>query len=210
MKTKVFLTIALIILIGFRYVQAIPITIQIEAVVDTVEDSGNYLGGQVDVCDVITGYYIYDSTTPDTNPSIYIGSYEHSSAPYGINLYVGGFVFKTDPDNVDFVVSVGNAGGAYSNDNYLILSYSNLPLINGTLVDRISWQFDDSTGSAISSDVLPITPPVLTDWQSIVGLRLIGDQQNMFTVDATVTLATPEPTTVLFLIFGTIFFRKRG
>ena len=63
------------------------ITIEIEAVVDYVEDDGpgdGYLDGMVGVGDIITGFYTYESTTPDSDPSIYIGMYEHYSSPFGI------------------------------------------------------------------------------------------------------------------------------
>jgi len=183
------------------------ITVEIEAVVDSVSDDGNYLEGKIKVGDIITGFYLYDSTTPDSNPSPYIGMYEHYTLPYGIKLSIGGFVFQSDPDDVDFLVSVGNAGGPYSMDNYLIASRNNLSLSNGAPVDRISWQLDDPTGTALSSDALPTAPPVLDDWQSVFGLRISADR--MWGIDAHVTSAIPEPSTMLFLGLGTVLLKKR-
>ncbi|MFZ0033483.1 MAG: hypothetical protein WAK60_00665 [Sedimentisphaerales bacterium] len=63
---------------------ATPITIQIEAVVDTVDDSGNYLEGQISPGDIITGFYTYESTTPDSSPlDLVQGNYWHYSPPPG-------------------------------------------------------------------------------------------------------------------------------
>jgi len=185
------------------------VTIEIEAVVDSVSDEGNYLEGNIEVGDIITGWYSYDSSTPDSNPSVYIGMYEHYSSPYGISMSTGGFVFQTDSANVDFLVSVGNAGGPYSMDNYLITSRNNLCLSNGAPVDRISWQLDDPTGNALSSDELPAGPPVLDDWL-LAPLLIHGPSRGAsFGISAHVISAIPEPATIVLLCMGGLFLRKR-
>jgi hypothetical protein len=190
--------------------QAALITIQIEAVVDTVDDDGNYLEGKISPGDTITGYYAYESTTTDTNPSIYVGDYEHSSSPYGIFLSVGGFDFETDLSNVDFVVEIINdftSGGLH--DSYGLLSYNNRNISGGASVKEISWWLTDTSASALLSTNLPTTPPVLTDWQ-LNQLRLEGEKDNFFLIDAHVTSAVPEPATILFFSLGIAFLKKRG
>jgi hypothetical protein len=184
------------------------VTIYIEAEVDSVGDSGNYLEGKINVGDTITGYYTYESTTVDIEPSIYIGRYEHYSSPYGINLTAGGFVFKTDPDNVNFIVSVVNAGGTYTSDDFVAVSNNNVNLPQGTVVEKISWNLSDSTGTALSSDALPTTPPVLSDWQFNVLNISGGEKGYSFGIWGHVTSAVPEPTTILLLGLGIIFLRK--
>jgi hypothetical protein len=181
------------------------ITIQIEAVVDSVDDSGNYLEGQINPGDIITGFYTYESTTPDSNPLATIGRYEHHVPPHGIFLSVEGFDFETDPANVDFLIEITN--DYPPNDDYFLLSHSNLPLSNGVLVDSISWWLYDPTGSALSTDALPVTAPLLNDWQGN-HLRLEGDRT--FLIDAHVTSAIPEPTTFLLLGLGGLLLRKRN
>jgi len=173
------------------------ITIEIEAVVDSVSDERNYLEGKITVGDIITGFYSYDSSTPDTNPSPTVGHYWHYGTPAGISLTVGGWNFQTDSANVEFLIGVGDDGPS-GNDAYWLTSYENLALANGTLVDSIGWQLEDDTGGALSSDVLPLTGPLLGDWQSN-HLRLHGERGG-YIIDAHVTSAIPEPGTML--LFG--------
>ena len=189
------------------------ITIAIEATVDYVRDEYNYLEGQISPGDIITGTYTYESTTVDTNPSSSVGMYEHDSYPCGIRLTVGGFVFQTDPDSIWFVVEIANDHPWFepdiNRDNYLVGSYNNLPLSNGTPVSSISWQLDDPAGNALSSTDLPTTAPVLSDWQSEIGLQLYGDRLYGIAGHVTSAVVIPEPATLLLLGIGAFLLRKR-
>jgi hypothetical protein len=183
------------------------ITIEIEAVVDSVMDEGNYLEGKVNPGDTIMGFYIYDTSTPDTNPSLYVGDYEHHTPPCSISLTVGGFEFKTDPTNVDFLVEIINdstSGGLH--DAYGLISYHNLPLSNGSSVDEISWWLTDLSATALSSTELPTTAPVLEDWQINI-FNMSGSRT--FGIWAHVTSAVPEPSAVLLIGLGGLLLRKR-
>jgi len=191
-------------------VQATLITIQIEGVVDRFWDEGNYLEGKIKPGDIITGAYTYDTSTPDSNPIPEVADYLHHAAPCGISLTVGGFDFKTDPANVDFLVEIINdstSGGLY--DAYGLISYNNLTLYNGASVDEISWWLTDTSATVLSCTELPTTAPVLDDWQSIYGLRLDG-VKDAFHISAHVTSAVPEPATaLLFGLGGGLLLRKR-
>jgi len=185
-----------------------PITIEIEAIVDSVDDDYGYLEGKINPGDLITGFYIYESTTPDSSPlDPIVGHYWHYAPPAGISLTVSGFEFKTDPTNINFLVGIVNDNPS-GHDIYWIHSYNNLDLSNGISVDSISWQLNDPTGSVFSSDALPTTAPVLDDWQSIYGLRLDGERGG-YIIDATVTSAVPEPATIILLGLGGLLIRKR-
>jgi len=184
--------------------RAAVITIQIEAIVDTVWDDGNYLEGKIEPGDMITGFYVYESTTPDSSPLDPVqGNYWHYAPPAGIALTVGGFNFMTDPFNVAVHVAIRND---VPDDIYVIGSSNNLPLSNGTVVQSIYWQVNDPTRSAFSSDALPTTTPVLSDWERN-HLRMYADR--MWGVDAHVSSAIPEPTTILFLGLGAVLLKKR-
>ena len=149
------------------------ITINITAEVADINDPGNILDGAVEVGDTIKGSYTYDSTTPDSNEASTVGDYQHSDPPNGIKLNVGEVLFRTDPSNVDFLVEIVNDHGDPASDNYLLRSHNNIS--NGPPVTHIAWQLDDPTLAALSSDDLPTVPPVLTDWQSVFGLTIEGE-----------------------------------
>jgi hypothetical protein len=138
--------------------------------VTDVDDQFNLLNGAIQVGDKIRGKYNYDTGTPDSNPSPQIGEYEHTSSTFGIKLEAGGLVFKTNPNDVEFSIAV------YDNyphgDSYGVLSKKNLQLSNGIQVRYIIMRLEDPTGFALSSDALPTTVPVISDWTN-----------NNFTID---------------------------
>src|SRR5690242_14308746 len=137
-----------------------PISVAITGTVRIVDDSNNILGGSVVSGDTVTGVYTYDSATPDSNSIPEAGDYWHTSAPFGISLTVNGLTFRTDPDNVSFLVEIVNdyAPGTPPTDNYVLHSYNNIfavsapaGMFGGTSMDLISWQLDDPTATALSS-----------------------------------------------------------
>ena len=189
--------------------EAALVTIQIEAVVDSVWDEGDYLEVKINPGDIIGGSYTYDLLTPDSEPLAYTGIYEYDTPPAGISLNVGGFEFRTNPANVNFSVVILNDHPWFdphiNKDNYVVASNSNLNLSNGTSVDKIVWQLDDPTGNALSDDALPTTAPFLSDWQS--NILSIGTLRR-YGISAHVTSVIPEPCTMLFLGLGVLVLRK--
>jgi hypothetical protein len=152
------------------------VRVSITAVIETVSDPGQLLEGSIQPGDSISGVYTYGLRVQDTNSSRSVGDYQYASSPYGIRIDAGGYVFQTDPQNVNFLLEVvNNLSGL---DNYLLRSYNNSPLSNGVPVGHIAWQLDDPTQAALRSDVLPKSPPNLADWQSIFGLTLEGEDPN--------------------------------
>jgi len=186
------------------------VTIAIEATVNYVSDSGNYLEGKITNGSIITGSYTYESTTADSSSEDpIVGDYWHYGLPCGASLTVGGFEFKTNPADVQFLVEIINdstSGGLH--DTYLWRSYSDLPLSNGTAVYETSWQLRYSNAAIFSSDALPTTAPVLSQWQTNE-LRLEGDRTFLIRAEVTNAALIPEPTTILLFGLGTMFLRKR-
>jgi len=167
------------------------VRINITATITQINDSDNLLGGNFSVGDQITGYYIYDSTLEDENALETVGDYRHTTVPYGIFLACNGFEFETDPFDVNFLVEIINDHGTSPMDNYLLVSYNNLPLSATRTISLITWQLDDDTAEALDNTELGLKPPVLDDWESVFGLNINGEDTGgmgyMYLIRAQVT-----------------------
>ncbi|MBN1846853.1 MAG: PEP-CTERM sorting domain-containing protein [Sedimentisphaerales bacterium] len=198
-------------------VRASLIEIAITAEITYVDDSGNLLGGNVNVGDMIYGQYIYDSEATDSEPFVpYHGSYNFFQPPNGIALEINNLHFITDPSNMDFHIGViNNQPGAC--DAYTVISKNNLPLFDNIPVSLISWSLQDYSMSALSDIDLPATAPVLSDWQDVNLLMITGggnpqEGESAFGFIAPVRSAAliPEPATLILLSLGMLRLgRKR-
>lgn len=161
-----------------NHAHAEPICIDFKGEVRAVYDNSNLLGGEVTVGDAVTGTYTYESSTPDTNYLQTVGDYQHFTSPFGITVNIGDLVFRTDPNDVEFLVEIVNDHGQTPRDNYLLRSYNNLFDVSApgdeyeNPDNHISWQLDDPTATAITSIDLPSSPPILTKWDSLFGLSI--------------------------------------
>jgi hypothetical protein len=145
------------------------ITISLSATVNYARDDGGYLEGKIIEGSIITGVYKYESTTSDySQDDPIVGHYWHYSSPAGVFLTVGGFNFSTNPDNVNFLMGIGNNTPGAGNDSYWFSSYNNLSLSNDSSVDSIWWSLQNPDGTVFSSDALPAAAPVLSQWQANV------------------------------------------
>ena len=184
------------------------ITVAISGQVTGVSDQYNHFGGQIPVGTPITGTYTYDTAIPDLYPSDFIyGQYWNYTPPAGVSLNVGGFNFRTNPDNVEFAVTVNNNN--LGEDSYSIWSTKNLSLSNGTIVQDISWYLNDSTGTALSSDSLLLDAPYLSKWSyNTLSISRYRD----YSIAGTITSAVlvPEPATAFLFGLGLMLARKRS
>ncbi len=145
------------------------IIIGITGEVTSVTDWDGFLGGAVQEGDIITGTYTYDTSTPDSLGEPAEGQYLYQSPPFGISMKIGRLEFKTDPDNVAFVIAITDdftrADSGPPMDCMYIYSHNNLLAPIGTPRGyHIQLFLKSDDGTAISGDALPSTAPVLSDW----------------------------------------------
>jgi hypothetical protein len=181
--------------------------------VDYIDDPYNLLDNGVHQGDWITGFYTYDSSTQDSNPSVSMSLYQYAIAPYGMLVTAGSITFQTDPTNVNFEIGLVDnyAGGTL--DSYEVTSHNNLQLNSAITVGDLHWQLNDYSGKAISSDALPSTAPDLSKWQSN-SLSVVGgsDEKTQFLISGHITSSylIPEPATLFLLAIGGLIIRKRN
>ena len=215
MRNKIVIVVVGVLLSCGGMAQAAPITIQITGNVTSVGGYTEAIPDTIHADVPFTGTYTYDSLTPDSDASSQRGKYLHNS-PYGINLSLGGYEFKTAPNHVgQFKIGITNddpTNGVH--DYYSVLSdenVSNPPV--GFTINYISWVLGDTTHTALSSDALPVTAPVLTDWGGNV-LTIsgyYGPDGHGLSIYGTVTQAVliPEPLTSILMMMGVFFLRRR-
>ena len=157
---------------------AAPYAYRVTSSVTYLDDFVGALGGTVAVGDALYLDYVYDPSTPDSNPMAEVGDYFHTTAPYGVTLTVGPWAMRTDPANVNFLVEYVN--DYYNQDNFVFHSYNNEVAAGPAPLDVqiISWQLDDTTMTALSSTApLPID---LSAWQSVFGIDVMGSTGGFF------------------------------
>jgi hypothetical protein len=153
---------------------AAPVTVSFEATVNYLEDDSGYLTEKLAVGSVITGKYTYDPDQADSNEWEVVGDYDYAAAPYGVSLNLANILVGTKPGGY-FLIETVNDYPDYGGDNFLFRSYENKSSDKELSVDHISWQLDDPTGTALSSDALPAGPPPIEDFESWFGLEVTND-----------------------------------
>ncbi len=182
--------------------QAEWITIEISGSVTDVVDMG--LGNNFHFGDPVSGTYTFDSTTPYSYTPQGDG-YWHYTAPAGVSLNINGFNFQTNPDSVYFLITVVNDN--LGTDSYAIQSDVNLSF-NGDPVSTIAWYLHDSTGTALSSDALPlITTSDLTKWDT--NMLDIQVFKSLIRAEITSAEVVPEPASAVLLGLGAAFLASR-
>ncbi len=165
----------------------------------TFVDESPILQGLFHIGDPVTGVYTYNTEMGDHNPWGSVGDYRFRTEPYGVILDISGLTIQTDPENVDFIIGILN--NMNGRDSYGVSSEVNLPLPNGSTVWHISWQLDDWSATALSSDRLPTDAPVLEDWQRVGSLNIEFGFKGGSGIGVGIESATvvPEPSTFCIL-----------
>jgi hypothetical protein len=199
--------------------QAEPVKIGFTGSVDGINDSYNLLQGAVQHGTPISGFYVYDlSMSPSFPASPTVADYWHYQSPYGIWITVGDIQFKTDLNNVRFLIEIINNYEGFQEDHYLIRSYNNLLFNNDVYIEGLSWQLDDYSGAAISNTTLPVFPPELSAWQ-FNNLMVSGGRggtppcfDETFQINGHINSdwLVPEPTMLLLFGLGILLIGKKG
>lgn len=153
------------------------VTVRITGHVTEVNDPWHSLDGSIVPGDRFIGSYTYDTTTPNaiTAPG-YSGEYWHRAPTAGsVKLVMGHYTFETDPAVAEVLVAIANDyPSSPPSDHYVVRSFGNKPI--GSLpVNRIAWQMDDPSGTAVSDTALGLRAPTVGAWdQSQYGLTIEG------------------------------------
>jgi hypothetical protein len=207
MKIKIGVLTLGVLLYAAGMVQAVPITIEISGTVTSA--SGSALPSTIYQGVTFTGTYTYDSSAIDSGDG-----HHYYDAPYGISLSLGGYEFKTAPNHVgqfDMWITTNGPGLASATHVYSVCSqYQNISIPSvGFNIGTIRWDLADSTQTALSSDTLPVTAPVLANWD-YNHLRISSyDGTNGIWIYGTVTQATPEPLSSVLMTIGVFLLRRR-
>jgi len=208
----------LVVLAGPGALQPAParaklVTIEITGVVDYVYNAYAFLGVEIRAGDLITGYYRYDTATPDSSPIGNYADYWHRGVAGSFYLNIKGAEFQTDPDKVDLHLMISNGGHLI--DRYSVTSHSNLFFAEERPVQKMYWTLEDSTGTALESDALLGSPPLLDDWDFNY-LYIAGPERKAgatspeptFVITGHVISAVPEPATMFLLTIGVVLSRR--
>ncbi len=146
------------------------LTVRVMAHVVQLDDPENVLGGQVSVGQTVQGSYTYETTAADRAPwDTTWGSYVQTPEQGHTNFVIGSHVFETDPASPDYWmyhVQVYGSPEAGNPDSITIASQNNKLLSNGATVSILTIDFSDFSGTALSSDQLPVGAPDLNSFGS--------------------------------------------
>lgn len=192
------------------------ITIGLTAEVNDVADYDGLLGDIVQVGDIITGTYTYDTSMTPASSSSTGAHYVFNSSDAGVILEINDLTFQTDSTNVDFQMGVVDEVGDLAWDQLWFRSHNNLPMAEEIGIG-ISMNLTDHIGNANNGTTLPTVPPVLQNFdynnlriEGLIPATDISSKQH-FVINSEVTSVwlIPEPGTLVLLAIGGAMLRRR-
>jgi len=190
---------------------AVPIEFKFTGTVSSVDDG---LGGTFSVGDQVSGIYIFESTTADSNNLPQRGEYNGTVRSFSFRK--GGYAGAAMAGNI----TVDNDANGF--DPYVVTIPSPLtaPAVDGFALGRFALTLSDSTESVFNNDSLPLTPPALAGFDSrlfqLVYTKQVGMTFQIRSVLGNVTsLVIPEPPSLMLFgiaglsLFGGFWRRRR-
>ena len=180
--------------------QAVPITFEFSGHVTSIIDNAHVLGSDVVVDDTFQGSYTYESTVQDSHPGDpNYGRYDSTS--FVMHVAIGAFDLWSGSQNTIQVYSYST----YDSLSFGASGFNSAGLRVSGMVARIT----DDTGSALSSDALPVPVPPATAFTrasfGIEGFREQGDSVG-FSISGVIV---PEPGTISMLVLGAFAVKRR-
>ncbi|MFO0900914.1 MAG: PEP-CTERM sorting domain-containing protein [Pirellulales bacterium] len=175
---------------------AAPITVAFDGVISSqgsfVDDSGTFAPG-----DPISGFWTFDSATPDGDLSPSRGEYAQSGAP-AFQINVGGHTFSANTATVQILDD--HALGIGTIDAYDVLSAPASSTLPGLVVNQMQITLRDTAAplDAVTSDALPLAAPnpASFDQQGQAAGQITGffpDGQLFMNLEILSTRVVPEP-----------------
>ena len=176
------LALALLVASGATAVHAEQVAIAISGQVKSVTGNAAAVNSSVHIGDAVTGYYVFDTDTPDGNASPLQGVYPHAAPEHGMVVEIGGLQFASDPAAVDFTVSLDNdLWGPGRGDSARLVSKRNVfgPGVPAASTDMTISLYERAS-TALTSDALTVAALLAPQWYA--------PQSSPFAQSATVSL----------------------
>lgn len=199
--------------------------------VTAIDDYSNVIGNDISVSDIVTGAFLFDtSTVNNQSQASSIGSYWHYDPPGGFSVTINGLTFPAT-SSYPVIVNVAN-----SNSDYLSFSQSpsasEFPAGYGGYDNGVSFILFDNTGTTFDNTSLPLSlsesgfssmSGYITssdDWSSAIGDYLSPPPPRYeiaFSIDTISATAVPLPPSILLMfnglaifLFSVIRYRRRS
>jgi len=180
------------------------VTFGFEGTVTDVDDPDNHLGGAVVVGSPFSGFYTFDSETPDSRAHPKLGFYEDVLTE--LEGQVGGLSFVLAPASAGYI-TIENGYSGFDIEEY----FAEAKVVADDLL--LYWEFWalQGDGGVLQEDALLLKPDVLLGFEEIgfglsdpsesLNIRFFGDVSDVFVV--------PEPTLIMLFGVGTVLAVSR-